>query len=141
MKTKEKSGFISLIINIINFILKWLSRSDEKKKQEEIDKAKTELQKALAEGRITDAAYWKKKLEILTKVAAILIAMLVLSGCLLTTKPTEQIPPVVIIGERINKVSPGDHIIVPKLTPPAKQWYLIDDHGLYQWLDIDLSKK
>jgi hypothetical protein len=150
MKTREGtmvSTVASALIRLIEFIVKLLYRSDDKRKQQEIDAAKEELRKALSEGRVTDAAYWNKKvnqleaaraLNVLAKAKGLVILILLsaaASGCL-TSKP-EQPPMPIVIGERINKVKPGDRLVVPALAPPAKQWYLVDDVGLYQWLDIN----
>jgi len=124
-------GFLTNIVNLLKYMINLLSKWNKYKKQKQINQAKVELKKALAEGRMTDAAYWKQKI---TQLTAILLIVLII-GC--TSQPKPQI---VIIGERINKVQPNTTIIVPPLMPPAKQWYLVDDTGLYQWLDIDLSK-
>jgi hypothetical protein len=146
MKSKEEKqyGWATVIVKFLNFIIDMMNRAAKRKKEQEIAAAKGELQKALAEGRITDAAYWKKKIDQLVGVASILLMAFLLSGCcgVFCTQKSEPIvvvPQFVIIGERINKVKPGDTITVPVLKAPAKQWYLVDDTGLYQWLDIDLS--
>ena len=152
MKNKEtpkdeapKGGLWTAILAIIKLISDFLKRKETQQQaqttalhNQEIAAAQDELKKALAEGRITDAAFWRKKLQQLTSTAAILILLLV--GCK-TTEPSQPptIPQFVIIGERINKVKPGDTLIVPPLVAPAKQWYLVDDTGIYQWLSIDLT--
>ena len=138
-KRDEQYGWASAIVYVIKLILDLLTGAAKRKKEQEIEAAKDELKKALAEGRTTDASYWMQKLKQLTGVA-VLFAILMLQGCL-TTPPPPVTPQVVVIGERINKVKPGDTIKVPPLLAPAKQWYLVDDTGLYQWLDIDLSKR
>lgn len=132
-KEGESTGFLSFILAIIRLITDFLYRSDEKKKQKEIAMAQDELRKALAEGRITDAAFWRRRLDELRAAAAILIAaaMLAIQGC-----ATQPQPMPVVIGERINKVKPGETIKVPPLLSPAKQWYLVDDAGLSGWLGI-----
>lgn len=146
MKTKDETpqyGWATVIVKFLQFIMDMISGAAKRKKEQEIAAAKAELQKALAEGRITDAAYWKKKIDQLLGVAVGLLLACFLSGCG-TFDPPQPVPVVVVpetvvIGERINKVKPGDTIVVPALKSPAKQWYLVDDTGLYQWLDIDLT--
>jgi hypothetical protein len=133
---EEKSGnFITAIIRLINNIIEFFANrqklKEDERKRTEVEQAKTELKKALAEGRVTDAAYWRKKLLLLTGSLCLAFVMNFISGC-----NTPQ-PQTLIIGERINKVKPGEVIIVPKLVPPAQQWYLVDDTGLAQWLNID----
>lgn len=148
----QKKGFLALIIALLNFISSFLSKNADKRKQEEINRAKEELRKALSEGRITDAAYWNKKVNQLEAAKALnkiarskLLLLLILlplgSGCAsiahhLGYAPIQAPITPVIIGERLNKVNPGDSLKVPPLTKPAKQWYLVDDVGLYQWLDL-----
>ena len=138
-KRDEQYGWASAIVWIIKLVLDILTGAAKRKKEQEIETAKDELKKALSEGRVQDAAYWMQKLKQLTGVA-VLLAILMLQGCL-TPPPPPVTPQVIVIGERINKVKPGDSVKVPPLLPPAKQWYLVDDTGLYQWLDVDLSKQ
>lgn len=138
MKTRdEQYGWASAIVWIIKFLIGLFTGAAKRKKDQEIEAAKDELKKALAEGRTTDAAYWLRKLKQLTGAIA-LLAVLLFQGCF-TPPPPPPVQQVVVIGERINKVNPGDAIKVPPLLPPAKQWYLVDDTGLYRWLDIDLN--
>ena len=140
MKTKNNdsliTSFVKLICRIFEFLKYHATQKDQEQKRLEIEKAKLELKKALAEGRINDAAYWKEKL---MQLSSIILAIIIfgMSGCI--TQTQNDFP--VVIGERIIKVKPGDLIKVPQLTAPAKQWYLVDDVGLYQWIDIGLPKK
>ena len=147
---EEKGGIFFAILRLFNNILEFFAnrqkrqeeerkRKEEERKQKEIEMVKQELKKALAEGRIQDAAYWNKKLQILiSSIAIILLLLTCFTGC--TTKPPNPISPVIILGERINKVKPGQLVIIPPLIDPSKQWYLADDYGLYQWLEIKLSQ-
>ena len=133
MQNQEpKLGFWQAVCSIIKLISDFLKQRKDDKKAKEIANVKKQLQFALAEGRISDASYWNQKLAQLS--AAILFAVFI--GCI---TPQPVIPQSVIIGERVNKVNPGDTIKIPPLAPPSKQWYLVDDHGLYQWLDINLT--
>lgn len=59
------------------------------------------------------------------------VAVAILSGCA-TTQP----PATLVIGERVLRLAPGQTFVAPALTPPAKQWYVVDDVGLAQWLGI-----
>jgi len=141
MKKEQKPGFWQVISSIIKLISNFIKRKEQQKKEKEIAMVKQQLQLALAEGRIQDANYWNKKL---AQLSAVVVLLLFLAGCSLGcsstgTNPQPIIPQYVIIGERINKVNPGDVIKIPPLSLPAKQWYLVDDQGLYQWLDINLT--
>lgn len=64
-----------------------------------------------------------------------LCALCALCGCLSQPPPQR---PVLIIGQRVLAPDPGATLIVPPLTPPAQQWYLVDDIGLGLWLGISL---
>lgn len=86
------------------------------------------LQKALAEGRITDAAVLRRRLQQLGGAIA-LACLLGLSGCV-----TPDASPLVV-GERVMIVKPGP-VVVPEVKAPAKTWYLVDDVGLAEWLGI-----
>jgi len=134
MKNKEqKPGFWQAVCSIIKLISDFLKQRKEDKKAKEIANVTKQLQLALAEGRISDASYWNKKLAQLSAAILLLFAF----GC--ETTPQPVIPQYVIIGERVNKVNPGEVLKVPPLLSPAKQWYLVDDQGLYQWLNINLT--
>lgn len=144
-KEASQGGLWTVILAIIKLISDFFKRKDTQQQSQaaaqhalEISAAQNELRNALAEGRITDAAFWRKKLQQLTTTAVLMLLLLV--GCA-TTEPSQPptIPQFIIIGERINKVKPGDNLTVPPLVAPAKQWYLVDDTGLYQWLSIDLA--
>jgi hypothetical protein len=133
---KEKEGIFVLAINLLLKLLEFLTGNKKKKEEEkrrtEIAFIKEQLKKSLAEGRIQDAAYWKNKL-IQLYVVSLLIMSAFISGCTTKQTPSTQ---TMVIGERIVKVSPGNVITVPPLIKPAKQWYLIDNEGLYQLIDI-----
>ena len=91
------------------------------------------LRLALAQGRIDDAARWRKRLIDLGG-ALVLMACLLAAGC-----RTQQ--ETLVVGERVRAVDPGESLTIPALQPPAQQWYLVDDVGLAQWLGIMVSKK
>lgn len=59
--------------------------------------------------------------------------IIALSGCK-TYQPDYKTPE--DIGERVKIVKPGDTVLIPDLTQPAKTWYLVDDIGLSTWLGI-----
>jgi hypothetical protein len=66
-------------------------------------------------------------------LATIGSGIIALSGCK-TYQPDYKTPE--DIGERVKIVKPGDTILIPDLTQPAKTWYLVDDIGLSTWLGI-----
>ena len=81
MKTRdEQYGWASAIVWIIKFLIGLFTGAAKRKKDQEIEAAKDELKKALAEGRTTDAAYWLRKLKQLTGAIA-LLAVLLFQGC------------------------------------------------------------
>ena len=57
-------------------------------------------------------------------------------GCL---SGRQDAGPVFVLGERINLVSPGDSVEVPDLISPAKQWYLVDNVALQNWLGVNVG--
>lgn len=83
----------------------------------------------------------KKKREMLMNsktIKTIILAtigsgIIILSGCK-TYQPDYKTPE--DIGERVKIVKPGDTVLIPDLTQPAKTWYLVDDIGLSTWLGI-----
>lgn len=83
----------------------------------------------------------KKKREMLMNsktIKTIILAtvgtgIIALSGCK-TYQPDYKTPE--DIGERVKIVKPGDTVLIPDLTQPAKTWYLVDDIGLSTWLGI-----
>jgi hypothetical protein len=66
-----------------------------------------------------------------TAICLTLSAMLQ-GGCITPATPA----PPLIIGQRVITPEPGATLTVPPLTPPARQWYLVDDIGLGIWLGI-----
>jgi hypothetical protein len=66
-------------------------------------------------------------------LATIGSGIIALSGCK-TYQPDYKTPE--DIGERVKIVKPGDTVLIPDLTQPAKTWYLVDDIGLSTWLGI-----
>jgi hypothetical protein len=158
---------IASIFNFLLELLRWLSdlftRKEENKVAtwQEIEAKRTALALALADGRISDVAILRKELEVLMKkylrgvrsderkmrrsralryrngfsfILASLSVSLFLTGCW-STKPTTTF----VLGERINLVQPETTVEVPKLTPPAKQWYLLDNIAIQHWLGIPVE--
>ena len=135
---KKSTGFLTTLIHFFIKLLDFFTHSSAKKEEElriqKINELKTELKQALAEGRITDAQSIHIQLVKLTFLT--LLCIITLSGCI-TAPPSTTF---VIIGERINTVQPKQTIVIPPLKPPAQQWYLVDDVGLYQWLNINAKQ-
>ena len=102
-----------------------------------IVQADQELRAALRDKRIDDAAFWVRRRKALGAwpygLVCLLCAVILQSGCLTTAKPA---PMPLVIGQRVHTPAPGDVLTIPPPTPPAKQWYLIDDVGLLLWLDV-----
>lgn len=104
--------------------------------------ADIELRRALRDKRIEDAAFWARRRKALGTwpYAAALVAVSVAilqAGCITRAKPD---PMPLIIGQRVYTPAPGDVLTIPAYTPPATQWYLVDDVGLMLWLGVDPSK-
>jgi hypothetical protein len=97
-----------------------------------------ELRLALIDKRIDDAAFWARRRKALGAWPYMLLcglaACLLQTGCLTTAKPG-SLP--LVIGQRVFTPAPGDVLTVPVHTPPASQWYLVDDVGLLLWLGVD----
>ena len=79
-------------------------------------------------------------------LATVLLAGLILahcSGC--ASSPSRRsdatAPHVLVVGERVRTVAPGETIVVPPCMPPARTWYLVDDEGLWQWLGIQAPNR
>lgn len=158
---------MSTIASIFNFLielLRWLSDLFTRKEEnrvttwQDIEAKRAALALALADGRISDVAILRKELEVLMEkymrgirsderkmrrtrkhnpysfALASLAASLFLTGCW-STKPTTTF----VLGERINLVQPETTVEVPKLTPPAKQWYLLDNIAIQHWLGIPVE--
>jgi hypothetical protein len=146
------AGIVAVVINRRNDAA--LTRASD------IYQAQRELSRALAAKHFDDAAFWARRLRELSSVPLqpapdpvaqarpepsapprtispilLLCLILPLSGCL-TPPPPQR--PVLIIGQRVLAPDPGSTITVPPLTPPASQWYLVDDIGLSLWLGISL---
>jgi hypothetical protein len=66
-------------------------------------------------------------------LATIGSGIIALSGCK-TYQPDYKTPE--DLNDRVKIVKPGDTIVIPDLTEPAKTWYLVDDIGLSTWLGI-----
>lgn len=106
-------------------------------KRNNIQQAEIEMRAALRDKRIDDAAFWARRRRALGSwpyaALCILSATLLQSGCLTTAKPA---PMPLVIGQRVLTPAPGAVLTIPPLTPPAAQWYLVDDVGLLLWLEI-----
>jgi hypothetical protein len=100
--------------------------------------AEQELRSALRDKRIDDAAFWARRRKALGSWPYMLLcglaACLLQSGCITRAKPS---PMPLVIGQRVFAPASGTVVTVPLLTPPAKQWYLVDDVGLLLWLGVD----
>jgi hypothetical protein len=100
--------------------------------------AEQELRSALRDKRIDDAAFWARRRKALGSWPYMLLcgltACILQTGCLTTAKPS---PMPLVIGERVFTPASGAVVTVPCLTPPATQWYLVDDVGLLLWLGVD----
>ena len=158
---------IASIFDFLLELLRWLSNLFARKEKnrvttwQEIEAKRNALALALADGRISDVAILRKELEVLMEkylkgvrsderklrrmrntrmhngfsfILASLALSLFLSGCW-STKPTTTF----VLGERINLVQPETTVEVPKLTPPAKQWYLLDNIAIQHWLGIPVE--
>jgi len=100
--------------------------------------ADIELRRALRDKRIEDAAFWARRRKALgswpyAALVSVSVALLQV-GCITRAKPD---PMPLIIGQRVYTPAPGDVLTIPAHTPPAKQWYLVDDVGLMLWLGLD----
>lgn len=140
-KQRSNTGVFLTIIKVIMQIIKFFTKKADDKHEQfkllQIENAKQELRKALIDGRIGDVRYWKEKLK---QLSGVILIMFALTGCI-NTQVEVPVFHELVIGERIIKVNPEDVIKVPKLISPAKQWYLVDDEGLYQWIDIDINNQ
>jgi hypothetical protein len=107
-------------------------------RRDDIIQSDIELRRALREKRIEDAAFWARRRKALgswpyAALVAVSVALLQV-GCITRAKPD---PMPLIIGQRVYTPAPGDVLTIPAHTPPAKQWYLVDDVGLMLWLGLD----
>jgi len=110
-------------------------------RRDNIIQSDIELRRALRDKRIEDAAFWARRRKALgswpyAALVAVSVALLQV-GCITRAKPD---PMPLIIGQRVYTPAPGDVLTIPAYTPPAKQWYLVDDVGLMLWLGVDPSK-
>ena len=62
----KKRGWLSSLLGIFEILDRLIGWFSGRKRRQEIEEARDELSKALADGRITDAAYWRKRLANLT---------------------------------------------------------------------------
>ena len=105
---------------------------------QKIEETEMELTKAM-ETNITDVPGLRMKLETyrgqLQKLLVIILLFSILpfTGCKTWWKEDQLI----VVGERIFYVKPGETVVVPALKSPAKQWYLIDNVAMLKVLGID----
>lgn len=160
------SVVFEFLLEIVRFFTGLFSDKRENRKNlwPEILAKRAQLAEALAGGRITDVAILRKELDTLMKqymsgvkilerdmrklgrshvgieVSVVVILAVIMSGCG-HFKQSQQTT--FVLGDRVNIVQPGSTIEVPKLTPPAKQWYLMDNVAIQHWLGIpvDFSEK
>lgn len=139
-KENKQDGFFVVLIKLLSKLLDFFKSKSDKNDQQlhqlEINKAKNELRKALAEGRINDIVYWKEKLKQLSSILIVIFAVSIM-GCI--NKPVKPEISPIVIGDRLMKVESGQIIKIPELIKPARTWYLIDDEAMYQLFDIDIS--
>ena len=147
-KNFKAQSTTSEVLGIIKQLLSFfVSRSDRKiKKQDDImdkiDGLKQQQKKALQEGRIGDASSIAKEIEQLYKkfnkigfFSCLALCCMLVLGCK-SEKVNQSFNTPTVIGERVRIVEPGKAMKIPQLQPPAKKWYLVDDVGLCQWLNI-----
>lgn len=160
------SAVFEFLLEIVRFFTGLFSDKRENRKNlwPEILAKRAQLAEALAGGRISDVVILRKELDILMRqymngvkilerdmrrsgkshvgidVSVIIASALIFSGCGHFKKGQQT---TFVLGDRVNIVQPGSTIEVPKLTPPAKQWYLMDNVAIQHWLGIpvDFSEK
>ena len=125
------AGIVAIIVN--------RQASNAEARRNDIAQAEQEMRAALRDKRIEDAAFWARRRKALgswpyAALAAVSVALLQ-AGCITRAKPA---PMPLIIGQRVLTPAPGDVLTIPAHTPPAKQWYLVDDVGLLLWLEISV---
>ena len=150
---------LGFIVELVRYFVEFRSRRRQRKEElmKRLEECRKALSLALEEGRVTDAGMLAEELDELMKqcgrkarkalrparsAAAVAIAAAVAMltcGCMSFSRSR----PVLITGERIHIVSPGQSVTVPALVKPAKKWYLVDNVALQHWLKIpmDLGSK
>jgi len=147
------SSLIGFLTELLRFVSGIFTRRRDRvdRIMSQIEDTKKRLVLALEEGRVTDVAILKKQLDRLEKelsskgrsiICAVLAASAAFapSGCMSIGRGRTE-STVFVVGDRINLVSPGETVVVPELTSPAKQWYLVDNVGLQHWLGIAVDLK
>jgi hypothetical protein len=124
------AGIVAVVVN--------RQTATAESKRNDILQSDLELRAALREKRIDDAAFWARRRKALGSwpyaLLCMLSTLLLQTGCITTAKPA---PMPLVIGQRVFSPSPGDVLTIPAHTPPAQQWYLVDDVGLLLWLGVD----
>lgn len=155
------SAILEFLTELFRFFRDLFVHKREEKNDlwQQIEETRNKLVLALEEGRITDVAIFRKELEKLMdryskytkslendmkkkhstfyRLSSVLFVLALATGCVSGKKKSDTT--VFVLGDRINIVEPGDELTVPELTPPAKQWYLVDNVGLQHWLGISVS--
>ena len=156
------SGILEFLSNLLRFFSELFSRKREERETlwEEIQDTRNKLVLALEEGRLTDVAVLRRRLDQLMEeyskytksmerkmrrgvspLHAVLLASVLMTGCMTAkSKPSDV---VLVNGDRVLLLNPGQEIVVPDLIPPAKRWYLMDNVGMQHLLGIpvDFGKK
>ena len=150
-------SIFDFLLELLRFLRELFSgkRSEKADVWQQIQDTRNNLVLALEEGRLTDVAILRKQLDRLMEeyskytkfaekrmrssvfLAAAMSLSLLSAGCLSSGKKTDTT--VFVSGDRILLVQPGAQVVVPELTSPAKQWYLVDNVGLQHWLGIDVD--
>jgi hypothetical protein len=129
-------ALLGTIAGIVAVVVNRRTAADASRR-DDIIQTDIELRRALRDKRIDDAAFWARRRKALGSWPYMLLcglaACLLQSGCLSAAKPG---PMPLIIGQRVITPTPGAVLTIPPLTPPAAQWYLVDDVGLLLWLEI-----
>jgi hypothetical protein len=130
-------SLLGMIAGIVAVVLNRRAVAEDAQRAN-ILQAEQELRAALADKRIDDAAFWARRRKALGSwpymLLCVLAACFLQSGCITRAKPA---PMPLVIGQRVFTPAPGDVLAVPVHTPPASQWYLVDDVGLLLWLGVD----
>lgn len=159
-RSDDMGTILGFIVELVRYFADFRSRRRQQKEElmKRLEECRKALSLALEEGRVTDAGMLAEELDELMKkcgrsarkalrsaqkaVAVVSLVCLasLFCGCLAFSGRSK---PVLITGERIHIVSPGQAVTVPALVKPAKKWYLVDNVALQHWLKIpmDLGSK
>lgn len=123
MEMPQEYGWATVAVMVIGGIIALIARAwrNRDERSDEVRQLMADRRKALAEGRITDAARLNRQIRALL---GLVIVAILLSGCHTVT------PGPLVIGERIYMPSAGETLTIPPLVDPAQRWYLVDDVAL-----------